>query len=246
MIPCFLRLVLLTLAAMGPRPFSDSASDPTVSIALPADVRSDTMQVHYFLSGPFGGYSSRLEPKHDVRRYEINTALKGKPANSIRVLVYAPGCRFQTFVLALSDKRNLQEKFVCEALPTIKLKGRIPVELLKDQNAELIALYTAFWAQEFFGIKDGSLPRLPVSRAEPDDQGEFAMEIPDFLKDPHPISGEPSESLWLVLRDSQTLNPVAFNLEPERPEFRTQTNQLRIASTYPQPMNFLPSPQTRP
>jgi hypothetical protein len=147
MIPLFLRLLLLTLAAMAPQPFSDAV--PTVSIALPADVRSDTIQVHYFLSGSFGGYSSYVEPKH-------------------------------------------------------------------------------------------------VSRAEPDNKGEFAMEVPDFAKDPHATSVQPSESLWLVLRDSKTLNPIAFNLEPERPEFRTQTNQLRIASTYPQHMNFLPSHQTMP
>jgi hypothetical protein len=243
MIPCFLSLatLLFILAATEPQTFANSDSVPTVSIALPADVRSETVQIRYMLSGPFGGYSSYVDSKPDLRAYEINVTRDGKRANFIRVLIYASGCRFQNFVLAFSDNQNLKEEFVCVPLSTIKLKGQIPAEVLKNQNAEVVAMYTAFWAQEFFGIKDGFVTEVQVASAEPDNNGEFEMEIPDFAADPHTSCSEPLESLGLVLRDSRTLNPIALNLEPELPEFRTETSQLRIVPAYPNDMKFVPS-----
>ena len=162
-------------------------------------------------------------------------------AQTIRILVYASGCRFQTLVLAFSGKKNLQEQFVCRPLPTIKLKGRIPADLVKNENAELVAVYTACWAPDFFGIADGFVTQLQVSTAKPDSNGSFEIEIPDFAADMHSSSFDPSATLGLGLPDSRTLNPIARNLEPELPEFRTQTNTLRIQPAYPSGMRFLPT-----
>ena len=223
----------------------DSASVPTVSFALPAQIRSETVQIRYMLTGPFGGYSSYVRSKPNVRSHEISAARDGKPANSIKILLYAPGCRFQTLTLNFSGTRKLEYGFACDPLPTIKLKGKIPIELLKNQNAEVVATYTAYWAQEFFGILDGMVTQLQVARARPDDDGEFATEIPDFALDPHASSVQPAESFGLVLRNSKTLNPMALNLEPELHEFRTPTNQLRIQLAYPREMTFVPSFETK-
>ena len=110
---------------------------------------------------------------------------------------------------------------------------------------QYFAIYTAYWAQEFFGILDGMVTQLWVARARPDDNGEFEMEIPDFALDPHASSVQPAESFGLVLRNSKTLNPIALNLEPELPEFRTPTNQLRIQPAYPREMTFAPSFETK-
>jgi hypothetical protein len=232
---------LLILAATKPQTSANCDQVPTVCIALPKEIKSDTVQIRYLMSGPFGGYASYVDPKPDLRSYRINAAVQGKAAQSIRILFYASGCRFQTLVLAFSGNENLEEQFVCQPLPTIKLKGQIPAELSEIENAELVAIYTAYWAQGFFGIMDGFVTQLQVARAKPDADGFFEIEISDFAADVHASSFEPSASLSLGLRDSKTLNPIALNLEPELSEFRTQTNALRIQPTYPMGMRFLPS-----
>lgn len=243
MAPYIVSTILLLLAAPGPQTTNPSNQLQTVSIVLPKGTKSETVQIRYMLSGPFGGYASYVDSKPDLRSYEINGAVQGQAAQTIRILVYASGCRFQTLVLAFSGKKSREEQFVCRPLPTIKLKGRVPVELVKNENAELVAVYTAYWAQDFFGIADGFVTQLQVAKAKPDSHGSFEIEIPDFAADMHSSSFEPSASLGLGLRDSRTLNPIARNLEPELPEFRTQTNTLRIEPTYPSGMRFLPTPR---
>ena len=216
----------------------------TVSIVLPKDIKSDTVQIRYMLNGPFGGYASYVDSRPALRSYEIKGTVQGQPAQAIRILVYAPGCRFQTLVLAFSGKKNLEEQFVCRPLPAIKLKGHVPPELLKNENAEVVAVYTAYWAQDFFGIVDGFVTQLEVAKAKPDASGFFEIAIPDFATDMHRSSFEPAASLSLGLRDSKTLNPIARNLEPELPKFRTQTNTLRIQPTYPSSgIRFLSTPR---
>jgi len=233
--------LLLILAAAKPQTSANFDQVPTVSIALPEEIKSDTVQIRYLMSGPFGGYASYVDPKPDLRSYRINAAVQGKAAQSIRILVYASGCRFQTLVLAFSGNENLKEQFVCQPLPTIKLKGQVPAELLENENTELVAIYTAYWAQDFFGIMDGLVTQLQVARAKLDVNGFFEIQVPDFAADTHASSFEPSESLGLVLRDSKTLNPIALSLEPELPEFHTKANALRTQLTYPVGMRFLPS-----
>lgn len=233
--------LLLILAATKPQAAPHAFQATTVSIVLPKEVKSETVQIHYFMSGSFGGYGSYVGSKPDLRSYQIDAAVEGRAAQSIKILVYARGCRFQTFVLDLSENQNLEEQFVCEPLSTIKLTGQVPAELVENGNAEVVAIYSAYWAHEFFGITDGFVTQLKLATAKPDANGYFEMEIPDFSADMHASSFEPSATLELGLRDSKTLNPIARNLEPELPEFRTQTNALRIQPTYPAGMRFLPS-----
>jgi hypothetical protein len=245
--PYLVLLSMLLIFRVAPllQVSDDSASVPTVSFALPAQIRSETVQVRYMLTGPFGGYSSYLRSKPNVPSCEISAVSDGKPANSIKIVIYASGCRFQTLTLNFSGTRKLQYRFACDPLPTIQLKGKIPIELLKNQNAEVVAIYTAYWAQEFLGILHGMVTQLQLARARPDDNGEFEMEIPDSALDPHSPSVHPAESFGLVLRNSETLNPIAFNLEPELPQFGTPTNQLRIQPAYPREMSFVPSLETK-
>ena len=132
MAPYIVSTILLLLAAPGPQTTNPSNQLQTVSIVLPKGTKSETVQIRYMLSGPFGGYASYVDSKPDLRSYEINGAVQGQAAQTIRILVYASGCRFQTLVLAFSGKKSREEQFVCRPLPTIKLKRSRPSRVSKE------------------------------------------------------------------------------------------------------------------
>jgi hypothetical protein len=115
---------------------------------------------------------------------------------------------------------------------------------MEDENAELVVMYIAYCIgpRNFFGILDGAVAELPLTTVRPDPNGFFEVEIPDFAANASPSSSDPPAALHLLLRDSKTWNHIAHGLEPEATEFRTETHELRIQSTYPPYMRFLPSP----
>src|SRR5882762_3319079 len=76
---------------------------PSVSILLPPDILSETVQISYFLVGPFGGYGGYAAQRTGVRSYDIPTVVEGKAATEIRMIVYASGCEIQQFVIPLAE-----------------------------------------------------------------------------------------------------------------------------------------------
>lgn len=82
---------------------------PSVSISLPPDVFSETVQISYFLIGPFGGYGAYVTQRAGVHSYEIPTMVEGKVATEIRMIVYAPGCEVQQFVLPLAEHSRVNQ-----------------------------------------------------------------------------------------------------------------------------------------
>jgi hypothetical protein len=76
---------------------------PIVSISLPPDILSETVQISYFLVGPFGGHSGYTGQRTRVHSYEIPTMVNGKAATEIRMIVYASGCEIQQFVIPLAE-----------------------------------------------------------------------------------------------------------------------------------------------
>ena len=76
---------------------------PSVSISLPPDILSETVQISYFLLGPFGGYGGYAAQRTGVHSYDIPTMVDGKAATEIRMIVYASSCEIQQFVLLLTE-----------------------------------------------------------------------------------------------------------------------------------------------
>ena len=119
------------------------------------------------------------------------------------------------------------------------LSGQIvPSELVRDQNAELVITYLAFWAHEFFGIVDGAVAQIRVATVSPDSNGMFQVDLPQFSMDASRPASEPGATLQLTLRDSKTWNHIADNLEPKAAELRTEDHGLRIRSDYPSDLKF--------
>jgi hypothetical protein len=223
---------------------STKAADlPSVSISLPPNTPSETVQVSYFLRGPFGGYGGYAAQHAGLHSYEIPASVEGKAATEIRMIVYASGCEIQTFVIPLAENSRVKQEFPCQRSAMVKLSGRIvPNELARDNNAELVVTYMAYWAHEFYGIVDGAVTVFSVATVSPDANGMFQADLPYFSADAAADSSERRAGFWLMLLDSKTWNHVASDLEPEVSELRLEGHGLRIRSHYPEGLLFTRGP----
>ena len=212
---------------------------PSVSITLPSNVPSKTVQISYFLVGPFGGEGGYTTDRTGVHSYEISTMVDFQAATEIRMIVYAPGCEIQQFVIPLTDHSRVSREFPCQPVETVKLSGHIvPDALVRDTNAELVVTYMAYWAHAFYGIADGFVTGFHVATVSPDANGMFQVDLPYFSVDAEASASEQRASFRLMLRDSKTGNHIASNLEPEKQELRLQEHGLRIQSQYPDDLIF--------
>lgn len=212
---------------------------PSVSISLPPDILSETVQISYFLVGPFGGYGGYAAQRTRVHSYELPTMVDGKAATEIRMIVYASGCEIQQFVIPLAEHSRVSQELPCQPVETVKLSGHIvPDALVRDTDAELVVTYMAYWAQDFYGIGDGIVTEFHLATVSPDAKGMFQVELPYFSVDAETSSSQRRASFRLMLRDSKTWNQIASNLEPEKQELRLQEHALRIRSHYPDDLIF--------
>jgi len=208
---------------------------PSVSISLPQDILSETVQISYYLVGPFGGHSGYTTDRAGVHSYEIPTVVEGNAATEIRMIVYASGCEIQQFVIPLAEHSRVNQDFPCQPVQTVKLSGKIvPDALVRDTNAELVVTYMAYWAHSFYGVADGFVTGFNIATVSPDANGMFQIDLPYFSVDAEASSSEQERaSLRLMLRDSKTGNIIASILEPEKQDLRLQDHGLRIGSQYP-------------
>lgn len=212
---------------------------PGVSISLPEDILSETVQISYFLVGPFGGHGGYTTRRIGVHSYQTSTIVEGQAATEIRMIVYAPGCEFQQFVIPLAEDSRVSQEFLCQPVETVKLSGKIvPDALVTDTNAELVVTYMAYWAHTFYGIADGFVTGFHIATVSPDANGMFQVDLPYFSVDAEASSSEQRASFRLMLRDSKTGNHIASILEPEKQELRLKQNELRILSQYPDDLIF--------
>ena len=118
---------------------------PAVSIELPPEIRSETFQIKYSLSGSLGYVGGSIDPKPGLRTIRVNASNdEGQAATAIKILMYAPGCDFMTFKLLLGTA-VIPERFVCNSLPKVSLSGEVPSELVGGHSAEIVVTYNAYW-----------------------------------------------------------------------------------------------------
>lgn len=241
MTPCVLSILLVMSAFLSSAVQTPSKLDdfPSVSVLLPANIPSETVQISYFLIGPFGGYSGYTKQQPGLRSYEMSASVEGKAASEIRMIIYASGCEIKTFVLPLTGDSRLTEEFECQRAATVQLSGQIvPAELVIKNNAELVVFYMANWSHGFFGIADGMVTEFRLATVSPDANGVFQVDLPYFTADTADSSSQARANFRLMLQDSKTWNHLASNLEPEVPELRLKVPGLRILSHYPYGLKF--------
>jgi hypothetical protein len=114
------RGILLVLLVMSGFPSLEAQIPPTqddfpsVSVVLPANVPSETVQISYFLIGPFGGYDQRTKQQPGLHSYQISSLVEGKPAREIRMIIYASGFEMKTLVLPLKEDSGVEQEFECQ------------------------------------------------------------------------------------------------------------------------------------
>jgi hypothetical protein len=192
--------LLVAVAASHPN------SAPSVSILLPDEVPSETVQIAYHLIGPFGGYKYYTDPKAGLHQYEIEASEGGRAATEIRLIIYATGCEFQTVILPIEQHSSrLRHEFKCKTAQKARLSGRIaPYDLVRDKNAQIKIVYDAVWAYRFFGINDGMLTTFCLTTIRPDSNGAFQVDLPYFQEDTSSLATESMSSFHLTLEDSET------------------------------------------
>jgi hypothetical protein len=71
------------------------------------------LQIAYHLVGPFGGYGGYTQQKAGVHSYEVDASVEGKAAAEMKLIVYAPGCEMETYVVVLTDDAKVNREFEC-------------------------------------------------------------------------------------------------------------------------------------
>ena len=99
----------------------DAAESFTIrptAVAVPSEVR-------YILTGAFGRYGGFVRNPDKDGTYSIPLESEGKPANSLKAILYARGCQFTVLSVDLRSDPTRKATFECRELSTITLRGRI-------------------------------------------------------------------------------------------------------------------------
>ena len=233
-----LRIALL-VAAAAPAMGQDSASRqaPKISLTLPSNIPSETVQINYFMIGPFGGYGDFVRTENGRTTYDVVASVDGKAAANVKVIAYLPGCEIATLEIPIKGT-TLSRPLSCKLLGRILLRGQIsPISIIQDYPPPKVEVdYLAMWDHQFFGIMDGPVTSLHVATVVPDEKGQFEVAVPDFSKQTNLGEGE----FQLILRQTTTGNIIAFLKATS--EDRDDVG-LKVRPSYPQVTQFLANRQ---
>jgi hypothetical protein len=220
---CFALFVGMTTAMVAQEKFQQES--PNITLYLPPDIASETVQINYFMSGPFGGYGGYVTTEKGRVSYDIPASVDGKPAGDVKIIAYLPGCeiaKLEITMQGVSESRTLP----CKALGRVPLHGRIlPVHVAQIPGIEVEIRYEADWDHEFFGIMDGMVTTIHLAIVIPDEVGRFEVELPGFFKQIDLGNG----SFQFMLRRKAGGNIIAM-LKPEN--MPRSISGLAIRSSY--------------
>ena len=93
----------------------DSQGSPTIRLYLPPGIPSNSVQINYFMTGPFGGYGGFVTPESGRSAYEIVAAVDGKPAERLKLIAYAPRCQIETLDIQVQSL-TISQQLLCVPL----------------------------------------------------------------------------------------------------------------------------------
>jgi len=212
------------------------SSSPSFLLHIPTKVDTAGLQINYYMTGDFGGVGSFVRTKPHVHGYLIDTSYNGKPAETLKIIVYCPGYGLELINIPSLADSSANSAFVeLKPLPSVQLSGKIVTpegDALKDFKIEVI--YWAYWKLEFYGIVDGAVNPFKLASADVSRDGTFSVAVPDFTRDPAIASFKEKGALRLMAREPKTGN-FAYTLESaETPgidaefEVATKYNELHL------------------
>ena len=210
-------------------------------ISLPPGVKSEDVQIQYFLvTGPFGGYSSLIGTKLGAREYVIPTNAEGKAADTLKAIVFVPGCRIKTISVATLENSTRRADFLCAPLPSSIFSGRIEEpQSLQGRDYAIEVDLLATWVMGFFGIGDGAAPVLHIATVTPSDDGSFRVQLPDLTKDAASNSfGADGSMFRFIAREKRTENILAWLQPAHAKSDLFRGSDLRPQTIYPDEIAF--------
>jgi hypothetical protein len=200
---------------------------PKVSLALPSGIASETGQIEYFLTGPFGGYGGFVRAESKIASYDIEPFVDGRAAENIKIIAYLPGCEIATLDLTFSGM-PVERWLDCYPLGSVSFRGQVlPGSKTRGQNREIEVSYFAMWSHRFFGMVDGPVTTIRLGTVRPDRDGKFEIALPDLYKQSSLGDG----AIQFILRDVKTRSIIAF-LRPAEAT-RNSLNWLSVRASYP-------------
>ena len=235
---------LLVGLVFNPAGASRGQEEPApFEIRLPSEIRSEQVQARYFLTGAFGGHGDFVKTEPERNTYLIETSVNHQVAETLKVILYAPGCQIVTFTIPSSSDFEKGADVTCEDLPPITFNGRVGLpEALRGRPYDVEITYMAYWAHGFFHIEDGPVSTFDIARVAPDDSGSFHVQLPNFAKDLVTESFHRDAGLRFTLRARDTGNVMSL-LAPENLQ-RKDAHDLAIRPKYPSEVIFKPAPET--
>lgn len=205
--------------------------------------RKAVLQVHSYLTGEFGGFGGCDYTSVDKDGLLIPTEYEGKPAQTLKAVLYSAGCEIQTIRVDNLGASPREADFNCHKLPNIKLEGKIDSSAIPfDQDSEVRVQYVAPWAHQFFGITDGPIMRLDVGSVSLEPDGVFVIDLPGFASDPVSSNSHGESYFELAVRDKKTGN-IRASLKVCEPHHVTPGGDLKIELAYPTPVRFVAQPR---
>jgi len=216
---------------------------PSFEIRLPSEIRSEQVQLTYYLTGPFGSAGSFLKAEPERNAYLIGTSVNHQAAETLKVIFYAPGCQIVTISVQSLSESEKSKDVSCEDLPPISFNGRVELpEALRRRPYEVEITYMAYWAHIFFGIEDGMVRTFNLARVTPDESGTFHVPLPNFTKDAVTNSFHRDAGLRFIARELDTNNIVSL-LAPTNVQGR-YLGDVPIKPKYPNEVVFKPIPES--
>lgn len=212
-----------------------NAADDVFTISVAAPVSPKDVQVRYYLNGDPVVQQSSSMAKPDDERIVVKTGVEGVQAKSFRAIVFAPGCQFATIKADDLSSSTRQAPFECQKLSTTALRGKADVSKFSGKELQVTALYVCGWAGQFFGVPGISISPFAVGKAKVENDGTFAVEIPDFSGDPLWTSLSHNATLMLFLVDAQTGQQLA---RLSAPRDISRRGSLKVAASYPAEISF--------
>jgi hypothetical protein len=177
---CFATLLVLQSGALKQNPRPD---DGSFRMRVEGCADLTYLNLSYYITGPFGGYGGFGEGR-GVRDYTLPLSHNNQPAASLKVIIICPGHR----AMVLDERApfpppSAVKTVRLESLGLLPVSGRVAAKALKP-GLVVETRYRAYWSHAFFGITDGAYPHMIVSSTSVSADGTFALQVPDFARDP--------------------------------------------------------------
>ncbi len=227
---CVLLLLCAALASGGRG--GDKKHLFLIRVAPP--VNPESVQVHYFMTGDFGGHDGFQVETRD-QEIAIRLDQTSKAPKSLKAILYAPGCEIG--LIRADDLKNgdREADFTCHALPALDIPAAFPRPAeLNPYQLDVEVNYFAPWAHEFFG--EGSALNIPVASITAGRDGTFRLHLPDFSKDPLYATFGKTAELHFYVRERSSGNLVAELKGPD--SLASPSGGMRIEGSYPAPLSF--------